>query len=98
MLNKIIVLILTTLFAIPFLTAQNQLYKLSGQVLVGKEQPADNATISVIRAKDKIRISTIMTNSSGHFQVGQLLPGIYTIEVSFVGYQVLKKKYGDWKR
>lgn len=91
MYHKIILLILTSLFAIPVLTAQNELYKISGQVLIGKEQPADNASISVIRRKDEIRISTIMTNSSGHFRVGQLLPGMYTIEVSFVGYKVFTK-------
>lgn len=91
MLKKIIALTLATLFTISVLMAQSQLYKISGQVLIGKDQPADNASIFVIRGKDKTRISTLMTNSSGHFRVGQLLPGMYTIEVSFVGYKVFKK-------
>lgn len=57
------------------------------------KQPLEDATISVMNAKDSSLVSFTLTSNSGYFEIKNLDAGDYYIIVSYQGFATLKKPF-----
>lgn len=61
--------------------------KISGSVVDSiTKKPLDYGTITLFRATGKTPITGILTDEKGTFQLNDVHPGSYRLEISFVGY------------
>ena len=86
----------TLFFALLFLSYS---FTLKGEVLVKSvftglvvdslsQQPIEYVSVALYKGTDNTFVSGAITNSKGEYNV-ILLPGIYTLKSSFVGYKTL---------
>ncbi len=59
----------------------------------GGSQALDDATVSVMAAKDSSLISFTLTSNSGYFEIKNLEDGSYVLIVSYTGFETLKKPF-----
>ena len=69
-----------------FSYSQTLATKLSGQVTNQSNDPIVGATVSLVNAKDSTAIMTAITDSKGHFSIGQIAKGVYRILISYIGF------------
>lgn len=62
-------------------------HKISGDVFTGNNTPAENATVSLLRAKDSVMIKTALPGKDGQFGFDNIKPGVYLVSVSHAGYK-----------
>ncbi|MDB5108981.1 MAG: TonB-dependent receptor, partial [Mucilaginibacter sp.] len=91
------IIILITIFC-SILSAKAQMVAGTGggSALVGRisgtvidsvtRQPMEYTTISIFRSTGKAPINGVLTDTKGNFKLDNVHPGVYRIEVSFVGY------------
>jgi len=72
------------LWSLP-LSAQTNFALVHGTVLDPQDQPVLNATITVTAADTGARRSTV-TDSTGWFEVGGLVPGEYSVQAAAPGF------------
>jgi outer membrane receptor protein involved in Fe transport len=61
--------------------------KISGTVVDSiTKKPLDYGTVSLFRATGKSPITGVLTDDKGSFKISDVHPGVYRIEVTFVGY------------
>ncbi|HTH82464.1 MAG TPA: outer membrane beta-barrel family protein [Mucilaginibacter sp.] len=61
--------------------------KISGTVIDSLTQkPLDYGTVSVFRNTGKATITGVLTDEKGNFKLNDIKPGVYRLEISFVGY------------
>ncbi|HPT30975.1 MAG TPA: TonB-dependent receptor [Prolixibacteraceae bacterium] len=66
---------------------------LSGRILSADDhQPLFNATIAVLKAGAGTLVTGTMSNDQGRFTVMNLTPGEYDVNISFIGYQSIKRQ------
>lgn len=89
---------LLLLFLLPAFAAmaQKDAGSVKGFLLDGtatNRQALDDATISVMDAKDSSLVSFTLTSNSGYFEVKNLPPGNYYLIVSYQGFANMKKSF-----
>jgi hypothetical protein len=57
------------------------------------KQPLEDATISIMNAKDSSLVSFTLTSNSGYFEIKNLEAGDYYMIVSYQGFATLKKSF-----
>lgn len=67
--------------------AQQHNSKLSGSVLEPNHQPAIAATVTLLKAKDSVVVSTTATNVDGKFVLDKLNAGEYLLSISVIGFE-----------
>src|ERR1700744_1138122 len=61
--------------------------KISGTVIDSLTQkPLDYGTVSVFRNTGKATITGVLTDEKGNFKLNDIKPGVYRLELRFVGY------------
>jgi outer membrane receptor protein involved in Fe transport len=61
--------------------------KISGTVIDSlTKKPLDYGTVSVFRNTGKATITGVLTDDKGNFQLNDMKPGVYRLEITFVGY------------
>jgi outer membrane receptor protein involved in Fe transport len=60
---------------------------ITGQVHNENNRPADNATVSLLRAKDSAMLKTALPDKEGKFEFENVKPGNYLVSISSVGYK-----------
>ncbi len=62
--------------------------KLSGNVYdADYQEPIEYANIVLFRQKDSAQVTGTITNPQGYFQLTDIKPGMYYMEISFMGYK-----------
>lgn len=60
---------------------------ISGRVLESElQEPIEYANIVLYRQRDSLQVTGTITNQEGHFQLTGIQPGLYYVEISFIGY------------
>ncbi len=84
--RKLTLIMLTCLFGIISMQAQNRKVTVSGTVLdEDGKTPIMQATVQILNAEGKY-INGAASLQNGHFQLPAVVAGKYTLKVSFVGY------------
>lgn len=94
---KRIILLITIIFSVVSAKAQfgmgaaggasSIIGRISGTVIDSLTQkPVDYATISLFRNTGKSPITGILTDDKGNFKLDNVHPGVYRIEITYVGY------------
>jgi len=65
--------------------AQKTFREFSIVVVNEKSQPAEGATVSMLRANSIVR--TAVTNSKGIARFGNIAPGSYSFSITYIGYK-----------
>jgi outer membrane receptor protein involved in Fe transport len=73
-------------FAHTLAQAQQQSGKLSGMVLKPDHQPVIAATVTLLKAKDSLNVTTTLTGVDGKFLLDKLSAGEYFISISAVSF------------
>lgn len=92
--NRILLLFLLIPACLSAQQNPNEEYVVRGQLTdsLGK-QPADNATVSLLLARDSSLLSFARADSMGRFSFYHIRPGTYLISVSHVNFHPLWKKF-----
>jgi len=68
--------------------------KITGKVIDGSaKEPIEYANIIVFTSTDSSQVTGTVTNKDGQFEIGQLKPGKYYVEVQFISYQ--KRRFNN---
>lgn len=62
-------------------------HRVSGYVYTDKSTPAENATVSLLRAKDSALVKTALPAKDGLFEFEHIKPGTYLVAVSHAGFK-----------
>lgn len=60
---------------------------IKGTVTISDDEPAITATVRLKGTK-----KAVLTNSEGHFTLENIQPGIYILEISFIGYETVEQQ------
>jgi len=95
--NKRLIRLLTLLFIVLFeftaltLKAQGNLTLTGSVVDNSNNTPVELATVKLISSEDPNNIKSLQTDSAGKFTIKGLKKGIYSINISYLGYKILDK-------
>ncbi|QVY65925.1 outer membrane beta-barrel protein [Polaribacter sp. Q13] len=78
--------LLLTLIISQFATAQ-----LTGEIIDAEDNyPLEYATLALYQTNNKTLVTGVVTDNKGRFSIGNIKPGNYYLEASFIGYKVNK--------
>jgi outer membrane receptor protein involved in Fe transport len=63
---------------------------ISGEVIDNNQNPVEFATISIISKNNNKIVNGGITNEKGQFLIDKIKPGIYNIDISFIGFKSKK--------
>lgn len=61
--------------------------RVTGKIENDKQQPAGNATVLLLRAKDSAIVKTALSANDGSFEIVNVKPGQYILSVTMVGFR-----------
>ena len=79
--------ILFSLFCIVNLSAQ-----VKGKILDENQNPMEYATVALYNQENKALIAGVVTNVEGNFALPNIEKGVYYLEISFIGYEMITLK------
>jgi hypothetical protein len=92
--KKILVIVLSLCCSFAFAQKSSGIVKgILEDGTAATKQPLEDATISVMNAKDSSLVSFTLTSNSGYFEIKSLDPGDYYMIVSYQGFATLKKSF-----
>ncbi len=80
--NKYFLIAVGVILTFSFSIAQNKLSIVKGTILNNKGKPAELVNVKIVGGYEGTA-----TNSKGKFEIANLLPGNYTLLITFVGYE-----------
>lgn len=84
---KKILTLLTVLFLVLGVKAQNLPGLVKGSVIDGSQKTIESATIALLRAKDSSSVKFSVADRQGKFAFDGITPGKYMVSISAVGHQ-----------
>lgn len=65
---------------------------ISGQAIDSlSNSPMEYVTVSIFRLRDKELVSGGITDTKGKFEISELIPGRYSVELTYLGYNVSRR-------
>jgi outer membrane receptor protein involved in Fe transport len=66
-------------------------FKIKGRVVdTSDKQPLEYCTVSLLKASDNSIVSGTITDEKGLFSLDDLKPGVYHVDISYIGFQTLR--------
>ena len=90
MIKKSIIFLILCLFSMAFSQGLSKDFngKLSGSVFDAEyQEPLEYANIVLYRQQDSVQVTGTITDYNGYFQLNGIRPGMYYMEISFIGYK-----------
>lgn len=72
-------------------------YSISGKVINETNEPAANADVLLLRAKDSVLVKGVITNHSGNYLFENIPGGNYLISSTFSGFKEVYTRHSGLK-